>query len=347
MKKLRFLLAPVLAFGLIAFAGCGIPAGNAAPQGENGTPQGEEKIPQDPPVSPLAILDTVDVSAAFGDRAEEGWSFSLQAAGEWNASYGFSLLSEISDEEKVNVEFGCGAGLSDLLGLRSAEDSVDVDLFGGGEANFTLYYRGPKSDSESVSKNLTAGFRHDGDLIWYAEEGEPETSTSLAALKEQIQSAAGMMTFERMQTAATLIPEELEKGVSLRVAVEKLICLGFAVQIDDTDGIAITLQADKGFYTDLLNDLLEELIPAKWLKYIPRADLRYEKTVFNLRLAFDENGLFRAYSMESDVSLTTALEVRGLFGSESTVKAAGAFSLLASDVIVPGSDASPESPVAP
>lgn len=290
-----------------------------------------EELPQETPViSPLAILDTVDVADAFGDREAEGWSFALKAAGDLSASYGFRFDSEITDEEKVNLLCSAGVGLDDLFGVRNAENALGFELFGGGNANLSFIYRGPKSDSAPVEKSYDVGFRHDGDFVWYAGEGESETKTSLEDLKAQLEDAMMTETLQEMEQAFLTIPEELQKGMSLRFAVEKLIDLGFTLQIDDTDGLAISLRANAGFYTDLLNDMLEEFLPAKWLNYLPRADFGYERTVFDITLAFDANGIFREYSMSSDVALTASLEVRHLFYTESTVRAGGNFAITAS-----------------
>lgn len=283
-----------------------------------------------PSVSPLAALDRVNVSAAFGDREAAGWSFALKAEGDMTAAYGFSLTSEISDEEKLNLECGLGVGLQDVFGVRSDDgNDFGFGLFGGGNANLALNYRGPAADSDPVQKSFDVGFRHDGDLVWYAGEGDEETKITLSDLQTQLQDAAVTETFARMERAFAVIPEEIKKGASLRFAVEKLIDLGFTAQIDDTDGIAVSLTANAGFYTDLLNDMLEEFLPAKWLDYLPRADFGYERTFLNIKLAFDENGIFKEYSMSSDVAVTASLEVRNLFYSESTVKVGGGFTLSA------------------
>lgn len=76
--------------------------------------------------------------------------------------------------------------------------------------------------------------------------------------------------------------------------------------------------------------MLEEFLPTKLLNYLPRADFEYERTVFNINLAFDANGIFREYSMSSDVALTTSLNVRHIFYSESTVQMGGSFAITAS-----------------
>ncbi len=363
MKKFGVCIGLALMFGLFSLAGCDFTVGQdetaktpsatlpsvseelpseggseeEAPREEEGGQeenggQGESgrEEPQKPAVSPLALLDAVDVSAAFGDREAEGWSFGLKAEGGLNASYGFDLTSQISGREKLNTECGIEVGIEDLFGLRSNENNAfGFNLFGGGKASLALHYRGPDRDSDPLLKNFEAGFRHDGDLIWYAGEGENESKISLTELKEKLGAAAMTETFGRMGDAFAVIPEELSKGVSLRLAVEKLIALGFTAEIDDSDGVAVSLKANAGFYTDLLNDMLEELLPSDWLTYLPRADFGYERTVFNIRLAFGKDGLFQEYSMSSDVALTASLEVRNLFVSHSVLKSGGDLSFTA------------------
>lgn len=349
MKKLGVSIGLALAFGLFTFAGCGsaVPStgGTEPPVGEDnvsgnvqGDPEnGGSQNETDPLVSPLAVLDTVDVSAAFGAGEAEGWSFALCAAGDLNASYGFLLTSQVSGKEKLNAEFCAGIGLEDLFGIRSSErNALGIDLFGGGKASLSLQARAPKKDSEPLIKSFEVGFRHDGDFIWYTEKGEEESKTSLSGLKDRIENAAMTEAFERMENAFRTIPEEVSKGLSLRLAVEKLIDLGFTVAIDDTDGIKVSIVANAGFYTDLINDLLENFIPSEWLTYLPRADFRYEKTAFEIELAFDERGIFEEYSMSSDVSLAASLEVRGLFVCESSLKLGGGLSFTAYSGEIPG-----------
>lgn len=338
MKKLFGLMSSALALVCFAFTGCGgAPSGEIDPATESECPQegshagdpSGQKPEEGPALSPLAALDAVDLSSAFGDRSAEGWSFAFKAEGGLNGSYAFRLTSEISDEEKINLQCDAGVGLEDLFGIRSGEEDADAVLFGGGQASLHLGYRGPDESSEPLSKDFEVGFRHDGDLVWYAGEGESETAISLSALKAEIEEAAAMETFKRMEDALLVIPEELNKGASLRLAVEKLIDLGFTAEIDDSDGLAVSLKANAGFYTDLLNDMLETFLPAKWLSYLPRADFGYERTLFDIRLAFGADGIFKEYSMSGDVALTASLEVRDLFFSESVITAGGHFSVSA------------------
>ncbi len=334
MKKSVIFTGMALASCLFALTGCGaaIRDGNTAeaPVGSSSPSDVGTREPQGGYADPLALLDTIEVADAFGDSAAEGWSLALEAVGDLTASYGFSLYSEVSGEEKVNVACSASLGLEDLFGVRSdAENASGFGLFGGGKVSLSLLYRGPDAGSEPVSKEYDVNFHHDGDLILYAEAGEGEVQTSLSALRQRIEGAAMAETFGWMENAFSVIPEELGKGVSLRLAVEKLIDLGFAVEVDDTNGLAVSIRAEEGFYTDLLNDMLEAFLPAEWLTYLPRVDFRFEKTVFDLQLCFDESGMFREYSMTSDLALVSSLEVRNLFSAESRIQLGGGISFTA------------------
>ena len=295
----------------------------------------EEK--PEPAVSPLAMLESVSLETAFGDTEAPSWSYALQVAAALSAEYSFRWTSEISGREKFYAGLAAEASLADTFGVSASETSpLGFDLFGGGTAGLMFSYTGPKSDSAPAVKNFEAGIRHDGDLVWYAREGEAEKSMDISAVSAYLADAAGSKVYARIIEAAETIPEELEKGFSLRVGVEKLIDLGFTVAIDDSAGLAVHITAGKGFFTDLLNDALEAFLPADWLKYIPRADFRYTSTDLDITIAFDENGLFKEYSIKNNVKLGLSLEIRGLFLCESTVGTGGSFSVSAYSGEVPG-----------
>ncbi len=293
-------------------------------------PDGEAPAPE---VSPLAALEAVRLDTAFGDPAEAEWAYALQVAAALSAGYSFRLMSELSGKEKFYAGLAAEVTLADTLGIRASENSpLGFDLFGGGTAGLAFSYTCPKSDAAPTQKNYEAGFYHDGDLIWYAREGEKK-SIDISAVSSYLAAAAGSEVYARIIEAAETIPAELEKGLSLRVGVEKLIDLGFAVAIDDSAGLTVHITAGKGFFTDLLNDALEQFLPAEWLKYIPRADFRYTSTDLDITVAFDEKGLFREYTVQNDVALGLSLEVRGLFLCESTVQTGGSFSVTALDEV--------------
>ncbi len=362
MKRLAcVLLATVLAAGVSLLSACGEqenPLGGDAQTTETQTaplpsvPSEEEVGKQEPEeqpevtepeeqpeeqISPLALLESVSLETAFGDTAEPSWSYALQIAGALSAEYSFRWTSEISGREKFYAGLAAEASISDTLGVRASDaNPLGFDLFGGGAAGLAFTYTGPGSDSEPVEKNFEAGIRHDGDLVWYAREGEAEKNIDISTISEYLSEAAQLEVYAGIMEAVETIPAELEKGLSLRVGVEKLIDLGFTVEIDDTAGLTVRIVAEKGFFTDLLNDALEEFLPADWLKYIPRADFRYTSTDFDITIAFDENGLFKEYTVKNDVQLGISLEVRGLFLCESTMGTGGTFSVTAYSGEVPG-----------
>ncbi len=342
-KTASIFMAFLLALGLVGLAGCGTPDGtegteeqqspsdspeNTPPYAEpdvQGTPSpsgSETDIDKNPAL--LAALETLDVSEAFGDTSSEDWSYGLHLSGGFDASYRFRWYSELSEEERYYALIGGGLTLDDTVGVRADETSpLGFDLFGGGNINISTRYTGPTSDSEPVEGSFDAGFRHDGDLIWYAgEHGEESIPLEeAAAYFEGVQRGIDGRIFE----ATATIPEDIRKGLSLRLAVEDLIDLGFTAELDDSAGVAIRLTATKGFYSTLLNNMLEELLPDTVLEYLPRVDFRYDETAFSILLTFDENGLFREYSVESSVALSLSFELRELFLCESgyTLKGKG------------------------
>lgn len=315
----------LLSAGIFAFAACGeggsagsdkdaplsgLPAEGT--QDTGGTPSGKE-----PAASPLAALDKIEIGKAFGNTEESGWSFALTAAGNSNYSYDFKWTSEISGREKFYSALALGMSVDDTLGMRSAgQGALGVDLFGGGNAGLDFTYTGPKSDSEPLVKSYSAGFKHDGDLIFYAGADGTERQASISELLQKADDLSDA-TLRHIIAAVRTIPDNVQKGLSLRLAVEKLIDLGFSFTIDDSDGLTITLVAEKAFFTELINDMLFEFLPEDWLPYIPRADLGYRSTDFAIALAFDKNGLYREYSVSGDLSLELSLEVRDLFKCES------------------------------
>lgn len=326
MKKTACLfLSFLLAFGLVGFAGCDAGQNASVPDKskeepsdsiEQGTSPSEIEQEAEKRPSPLAVLEKIDMAQAFGDTAEEGWSYGLKLSGGYDSSYSLRWYSELSEAERYYVLLGGGIVVEDELGVRAdAESPLGFDFFGGGNIAVSTRYTGPTSDSEPVEGSYEAGFRHDGDLIWYAGESGEESMTveELSAYAEDLKRGVN----ERILAAAATIPEDIRKGLSLRFAVEDLIDLGFTAEIDDSDGLKIRLTANKGFYTDFLNDMAEELLPGVLLSFLPRIDFRYDETVFDIVLSFGQDGLFREYSVENSVALGLSLELRGLFVCES------------------------------
>ncbi len=334
MKRVaNLLLAAALLPCMAGLGACGwfepSAGGDPTYSAQDGTGSGGTSGPQET-VSPLAVLETIDVKEAFGDREQEGWSFALQTSADVSATYEFRWTSGISGKEKFYAGLTGAAALEDIVGMRSSDrNDLGVDLFGGGSAGLEFRYTGPKSDAEPLTKDFTAGFRHDGDLVWYAGADGTEHSLDRDAFAGYLDAAMHSDVLARLVEAAQTIPAEIEKGFTLRVAVEKLIDLGFTVEIDDSDGLTVRISADEGFFTDLLNDTLASFLPDEWVQYIPRTDFRYTSTVFDVTLAFDADGLFKEYSVQSSVDVGLTLKVPALFECESGVGVSGGFSVKA------------------
>lgn len=293
---------------------------------EDKTPPAQEK---EPAVSPLAALDKIEIAEAFGNTEESGWSFALTAAGDSGYSHNFKWTSKISGREKFYSELGIGVSIDDTFGMRSAgQGALGVELFGGGNAGLDLKCTVPKSDSDPWVKSFKAGFRHDGDLVLYVDSDGTEHSVTIGEIYNKINDTADG-SLKSIIGAAETIPDNVKKGLSLRLSVEKLIDLGFSFEIDDSDGLKITLTAEQAFCNVLLNDLLLEFLPDDWVPYIPRADFGYSSTDFVITLAFDANGLFKEYSVYSDVALSLSLEVPALFKCESGIAFKSGFSISA------------------
>ncbi len=337
-KAICFLTCLVLATGIVSLSACdfesgadtsggsspGITAdGDSDPAAETDK-DGETEQEDLPKISPLAALDKIEVSKAFGD----GGSFAMRAEGNTEYSHNFKWTSEVTETERFYSELGLKATLGDELGIRKTE-AGGAELFGGGNAGLDIEYIGPKSDSEPYNKTFETGFKHDGDFIVYAGSDGEEHSVNISELIKKSGEVLTDKTVARIAEAVETVPENLKKGMTLRFSVEKLLELGFKAEIDQTDGLAVRIVADRGFFNGLLNDMLEEFLPEKWLGYIPRADFGYETTDFDIKLAFDKNGLFKEYAFSSDCKLTLSLEVRGLFLCESAIRLGGGMSVRA------------------
>lgn len=337
MKKFACVcLGILMSLGAFAFAACGenqnaaescddsrsqpaAPSVNGKEQFEDAE-SGYPSVRADDKVSPLAALDKIEIADAFGDSDSKDWSFALRATGNADYSYDLKWTSEITDSEKFYIGLSAGANIDDTFGIRSAKDGEGIDLFGGGKAGVDIGYTAPKSDSEPRSKSFDVGFRHDGDLILYTDTDGTEKSITVSALSDKANAEFTDRAMQEIAGAVMSIPEDVKKGLSLRLAVENLIELGFTAEIDDSQGLTVRLVATHGFFTGLLNDMLEELLPEDLLTYIPRADFGYSSTDFEITLAFDESGLFKEYSFSSDAVLSFSLEVRRLFVCESHLK---------------------------
>lgn len=298
------------------------------------TPEAKpETTPEQPAVVPLALLDEVDIPVAFGDDGTEDWSFSLGAEGNFETSYTLQYISEITGKERFYTKLGADLSWEDAIGLRAEPQSaLGFSLFGGGSVGVRGSLVAPSSTSGERAIDCNAGFVHDGfnlKLIGSADvlpQDAEEGSTDAFLLGELGKFLTERGVFRTFMDTAEAIPEGLREG-ELRLAVEKLVSLGFRAEISSEGGLFVRLTAGHAFYTDLLNDMLEEFLPEDWLPYIPRADVRYESTDFSITLAFDEEGIFEEYTVESDCSLQVSLEIRGLFVCSGTLAYGGTYTL--------------------
>lgn len=331
MKKFACVFMGILlSAGIFVFAACGNGSGGSPGGGAvQGLPEGTQETGKEPADSPLAVLDNIETDKTFGDAEESGWSFALTAAGTSDYSYDFKWTSHISGREKFYSALALGMSVDDTFGMRSAgSGELGVELFGGGNAGLNFTYVGPESDSEPIVKSYGADFTHDGDLILYTGGDGTERQTSVGELAQTADDYSDE-TLRHIIAAVRTIPDNVKNGLSLRLAVEKLIDLGFGFTIDDSDGLKITLVAERAFFTELINDMLFEFLPEDWLPYIPRADFGYRTTDFAITLALDQNGLFREYSVSCNLSLELSLDVPDLFKCESGFAFESAFSLSA------------------
>lgn len=285
---------------------------------ENGTPEKEEgKVPDIKPAEseskllPISALDEVNVAAAFGADGDE-WEFSLSALGDLSADYNLSYYSKITDDKKSETLMSADLYVKDTLGIKSDADSVlGFDLFGDGAIGLNFGYTGPLSGGKPASKNFEAGITHDADWFYVKSGDNAGEKYSKSEVETEIRKAMQLKMISGFAEAVYAIPESLQNGFGLRLGVEKLIDLGFKVEITDESGLCVRISANKGFFTDLINDVLYGFLPESWLDYIPRFDVRYTSRVFDLTLAFDESGLFREFSLSSDVKVD--LEYDGIF----------------------------------
>lgn len=304
----------MLSVTVFAAAGCGFDLQNGeqapvAPSAENedfynagsapSAPQPEIK----PAVSPIAILDTISVPEAFGDDGTDDWSFALQTEAEAGIDLSLGWTSRISGEERFKGTLGGDIYARDLIGIRSDENSpVGADLFGAGAIGVNLRYSGPLPESEVKEKNFEASITHDAD--WIYADGEKISVDSLGG------GFAGIdiSSLSKINEAVTAVPQAIADGFNFKVGVERLIDLGFSAEVETENGISVTLTANHGFYTDLANDFLLGFLPEDWIEYIPRLDVRYTATDFVITLAFDENGLFKQFSVRNDINLEVELK---------------------------------------
>lgn len=262
----------------------------------------------------LAALETIDLKTAF-----EGQSGMLAVAADFAAGYTFRWTSGLSGREKFFAGLVADVALDDMIGI------TENGLSGGGSVTFGGSLQAPSSEDEPLRKQFEAGIVHDGEWVVYTQSNGDEGRISIGDIGAKAEEFSGALS--PVYAAVTEVLDTAAEGGTLRLGVERLFSLGFTAVVDTSDGIKVHLAATKSFFTDLLNDMLEGFLPEDWLQYIPRADVRYTSQKLDLTLAFDAEGKFEEYTVQSDVNLGLSLEVRGLFTAESGMTQAGGFSI--------------------
>lgn len=338
-KSTWFFCVPML-FSAIAFSGCGAQNANTgkdedepiaivAPEEEKQSSNVHNK--ETIAASPFAALDKIDLKTAFSNDGGQK-SVGLKTNAQIDTEISARLYSELSDSEKFSVTVGAGIFADDLLGVRFSDQTAsNATLYGGGSIGVTGRFRGPYSSSGVSEKTLKAEIYHDGEWVFLTTQSGEQTSIAASELGGYLADMAGSATLERVLDAATVLPETAAKGLDLHAGVEKLIDLGFTAQVTETDGVCLRVSAKAGLYTDLFNDAIESVLPAEWLKYLPRIDVRYDSDLIELLLSFDANGTFRSYSLASDVRVEADLRIRGLFSFTSSYSLRGGFTVSACD----------------
>lgn len=276
--------------------------------------RGESGSPEEELASPLAALETIDLETAF-----EGKSGMLALAADFGTGYSFRWTSGVSGREKFFAGLVADIALEDKIGIE------EKGLVGGGNITLGATLQAPSSEDEPLRKEFEAGIVHDGEWVVYSQMNGDEGRISIGDIGAKAEEVSGALS--PLYAAVTEIFDTAAEGGTLRLGVERLLSLGFTAVVDTSDGVRVHLAASKGFFTDLLNDMLERFLPEDWLPYIPRADFRYTSNTFDITLAFDAEGKFEEYTVESNVDLGLSLQIRGLFTAESGMTQAGGFSI--------------------
>ena len=279
--------------------------------------------------SKLTLLENIDIKKALGVTKEANWSFAMHALGNIETAYSFDFISLISNQELFYTKVGSNLYIEDLLGLRKNEDSnLGIDCFGKGLIGIELKYTLPNSDAKETIKDFNIGIEHDADWFYILNNNEEVIEQkNLNEFKNYFNDKLNSRLTRLLVDTASVIPESLAKGLDLRFAVEKLLDLGFVIEINDTSGLVIHLQATTHLFSDLLNDVLEEIIPTEWLQYLPRTDIEYHANQFDISLVFDEQGIFKKYIITNDMDFGITFTIRNLFSCSSHIFSGGTFSI--------------------
>lgn len=280
----------------------------------------------------MSLLKNFDIKKAFGNTDDENFSFAMNLNGNLESSYVIDLVTLPANDEIFYSKVKAKLFVDDSLGLRKNEEAtLGFDLFGKGVIGLNVGCIIPKSDSEEVQSEFKIGLKHDANWFYILnDKEEPIEQMETIEFKNYLTKKLNNKLMSNMIDTASIIPESLANGLNLNLAVEKLIDLGFSLQIDTSDGLYIHLNASTDLFTDLLNEFIEEILPDSILKYIPRIDLSYEANQFDITLAFDSNGIFKEYTIFSDVDLGFSFAIRNIFECSSHIVNGGSLSVTTS-----------------
>ena len=315
MKKVCACLAASLFAGaLFAFAGCdGL---NSADTNSSGSDRTEI-------VNPLSALDKIDITRAFGDFTADDWTVALGSSTDMTVKLSASSKDLLGNTVK-SCSLSAGAKIGFSLGLCADETQErGVGLFGTGEAELNLAAEG---NGKVYEQDFRAAVGVEGGLL-HAVTESTNFEYDLYSLAERAESAAKSFGMGRLYQAVEAVPAVLANGFGLRFGVEKLIDLGFVVEIDTAEGTKITVRASEALFTDLLNDLIETVAPS--VTFLPRIDLAYRSTVLALELDFDEENRFEKFALRSDVSVSASLQVPLVSTYCAGIELAGGFEITA------------------
>lgn len=264
----------------------------------NGSGSNETEV-----VDPLSVLDEIDITKAFGDYTADDWAFAFTATNDTTVKVSASS-EDVFGNTKKSYSLSSGAKIGFTLGLSTDKTSArGVGLFGEGAAELAI---AAEANGKVFERNFSAAIGAEGGIL-YAVTESASFEYDLFSLAERAENAAEDTGLGRLYKAVEAVPEALANGFGLRFGVEKLIDLGFVVEVDSSDGTKITVRASEALFTDLLNDMLATLVEE--MEYLPRMDLSYRSTVFELELDFDSEDRFERFALRSDVSVGASLKV--------------------------------------
>lgn len=294
MKRAVALLTGFFLTGaLFAFTACD----------ENGTGSDNDSSLQPEKENRLLALDKIDLTKAFGDTTAEDWSFALGFLADMQAKVAFSAEDAVGNVQS-SYSVSADAALEYALGLSADKTAAGgVGIFGSGTAGLSVE---GDLNGKALAWDFSAAISSDAGKLYATTESE-RYEYELSELVERVTQQADAAVLEQLYEAVDAIPTAIKNGFGLRFGVEKLLEIGFVAEVDTSEGTHLTVRATKGLFTTLINELLEAAIPS--ILYMPKMDVEYRSTVFELELDFDEEGKFEKFALNSDVDIGAALRI--------------------------------------